>query len=68
MTSSTPLIGVSTPMLKIKELINHVAQTCLNILITGETGVGKEVVAHTLYAESNRSKNNFVKINCASPS
>ncbi|HBT89496.1 sigma-54 dependent transcriptional regulator [Desulfobacter sp.] len=65
MTSSTPLIGVSTPMLKIKELINHVAQTCLNILITGETGVGKEVVAHTLYAESNRSKNNFVKINCA---
>lgn len=65
MTSPTPLIGVSTPMLKIKELINHVAQTCLNILITGETGVGKEVVAQTLYAESNRSKNNFVKINCA---
>lgn len=65
MTSPTPLIGVSIPMLKIKELINHVAKTCLNILITGETGVGKEVVAQNLYAESNRSKNNFVKINCA---
>jgi len=65
MTSPTPLIGVSSPMLKIKELINHVAQTCLNILITGETGVGKEVVAQSLYAESNRCKNNFVKINCA---
>lgn len=65
MTSPTPLIGVSSSMLKIKELINHVAQTCLNILITGETGVGKEVVAQSLYAESNRSKNNFVKINCA---
>jgi transcriptional regulator with PAS, ATPase and Fis domain len=65
MTSSTPLIGVSIPMLKIKELINHVAQTCLNILITGETGVGKEVVAQSLHAESNRSKNNFIKINCA---
>ena len=65
MISSTPLIGVSIPMLKIKELINHVAKTCLNILITGETGVGKEVVAQNLYAESNRSENNFVKINCA---
>nr|WP_320192778.1 sigma-54 dependent transcriptional regulator [uncultured Desulfobacter sp.] len=65
MTSPTPLIGVSSPMLKIKELINHVAQTSLNILITGETGVGKEVVAQSLHAESNRSKNSFVKINCA---
>lgn len=65
MTSTTPLIGVSPPMLKIKELISHVARTCLNILITGETGVGKEVVAQSLHAESNRSKNNFVKINCA---
>jgi len=65
MSSPTPLIGVSIPMLKIKELINHVAKTCLNILITGETGVGKEVVAQNLYAESNRSDNNFVKINCA---
>lgn len=65
MTSKTPLIGVSTPMLKIKELINHVAKTCLNILITGETGVGKGVVAQSLHAESNRSGNNFVQINCA---
>ncbi|WP_244154338.1 sigma-54 interaction domain-containing protein [Desulfospira joergensenii] len=52
-------------MLKIKELINHVAHTCLNVLITGETGVGKEVVAQNLYAESTRSSKNFVKINCA---
>lgn len=65
MTSPTPLIGVSSPMLKIKELINHVAQTCLNILITGETGVGKGVVARSLHAESNRAQNNFVQINCA---
>jgi two-component system response regulator AtoC len=62
---STPLIGVSKPMLKIKELINHVANTCLNVLITGETGVGKEVVAQSLYSESNRNSQNFVKINCA---
>ena len=65
MTSPTPLIGVSSSMLKIKELINHVAQTCLNILITGETGVGKGVVARSLHAESNRSQKNFVQINCA---
>ncbi len=62
---SIPLIGVSKSMLKIKELIHHVANTCLNVLITGETGVGKEVVAQSLYAESTRSSQNFVKINCA---
>lgn len=62
---STPLIGVSKSILKIKELISHVANTCLNVLITGETGVGKEVVAHNLYTESIRSDKNFVKINCA---
>ncbi len=62
---STPLIGVSKSILKIKELINHVANTCLNVLITGETGVGKEVVAQSLYSESPRESKNFVKINCA---
>lgn len=62
---STPLIGVSKSILKIKELINHVADTCLNVLITGETGVGKEVVAQNLYSESARNSQNFVKINCA---
>ncbi len=64
-TMSAPLIGVSKSILKIKELINHVADTCLNVLITGETGVGKEVVAQCLYAESARSSRNFIKINCA---
>ena len=57
---STPLIGVSKSILKIKELISHVANTCLNVLITGETGVGKEVVAQNLYTESIRSDKNFV--------
>lgn len=61
----TPLIGVSKSILKIKELISHVANTSLNVLITGETGVGKEVVAQSLYHESTRAPQNFVKINCA---
>jgi len=63
--TTTPLIGVSKSLLKIKELINHVANTCLNVLITGETGVGKEVVAQNLYEVSPRTAHNFVKINCA---
>ncbi|MCF8091508.1 MAG: sigma-54 dependent transcriptional regulator [Desulfotignum sp.] len=62
---STPLIGVSESIRKIKKLINHVASTCLNVLITGETGVGKEVVAQSLYEKSPRADHHFVKINCA---
>ena len=61
----TPIIGVSRQILKIKDLIKHVADTCLNIVITGETGVGKEVVAQALYKKSSRSTNAFVKVNCA---
>lgn len=60
-----PIIGVSTQIQKIRELISHVADTCLNIVITGETGVGKEVVAKALFRESPRSKNAFVTVNCA---
>ncbi len=63
--SKQPIIGVSNAILKIKELINHVAATGLNILITGETGVGKDLIAHNLYASSPRADKNFVKVNCA---
>ena len=62
---SIPLIGNSQAILKIKELIQHVSNTCLNVLITGETGVGKEVVAQNLFASSPRVDHNFVKLNCA---
>ena len=63
--SKQPIIGVSNSILKIKELISHVASTGLNILITGETGVGKDLIAHNLYASSPRADNNFSKVNCA---
>ncbi|MCG8563652.1 MAG: sigma-54 dependent transcriptional regulator [Desulfobacterales bacterium] len=59
------MIGVSPSIQKIRELIQHVANTCLNVIVTGETGVGKEVVAQNLFAESPRATENFVKINCA---
>ncbi len=61
----TPLVGASSATRKITELIKNVADTCLNVLITGETGVGKEVVVQNLHAESNRCTKKFVKLNCA---
>lgn len=61
----TPLIGVSQSIERIRELIKHVADTGLNIVITGESGVGKEVVAQNLYQNSPRVNKPFVKVNCA---
>jgi len=62
---TSPLIGVSPNIIKTKELINHVADTALNIIICGESGVGKEVVAQNLYQKSPRKGKPFIKINCA---
>ncbi len=61
----SPIIGASPNILKTKELINHVADTALNIIICGESGVGKEVVAQNLYQKSPRKGKPFIKINCA---
>ncbi|MDL1967698.1 MAG: sigma 54-interacting transcriptional regulator [Deltaproteobacteria bacterium] len=65
MSIPLPIIGVSQAIKSIKELIKHVADTALNIVITGESGVGKEVVAQNLYFNSNRKNKPFIKINCA---
>ena len=62
---SAPLIGISRDIQKIKEIIKRVAPAGLNVVITGESGVGKEVVAQALYRQSPRSEKPFVKINCA---
>ena len=61
----TPLIGVSENIVRIRELIHHVADTALNVVICGESGVGKEVVAKNLYKASPRFGHPFLKINCA---
>ena len=60
-----PIIGVSENIVKVREVINHVASTGLNTVIYGESGVGKEVVAQALYQKSPRNGNPFVKVNCA---
>ena len=60
-----PIVGVSENIQKIKELVEHVAHTGFNIVIFGESGVGKEVIAQNLYQRSPRAGKPFVKINCA---
>jgi transcriptional regulator with GAF, ATPase, and Fis domain len=61
----TPLIGISSNIEKIRKQIERVGDTALNVLVNGETGVGKEVVVMQLYLKSNRCKKAFVKVNCA---
>jgi two-component system response regulator AtoC len=60
-----PIIGESLNIKNIKTLISKVARTGENILICGETGVGKDLVAQNLYHQSNRIGKPFIKLNCA---
>jgi transcriptional regulator with GAF, ATPase, and Fis domain len=59
------LIGCSQAIEKTKGLIRQVADTDLNVLICGESGVGKELVAQSLHLLSHRKSKPFVKVNCA---
>ncbi|MEO8406084.1 MAG: sigma-54 dependent transcriptional regulator [Chitinophagaceae bacterium] len=59
------MIGSSAPMQKIKETIEKVAPTEARILITGENGVGKELVARWIHEKSNRVTGPLVEVNCA---
>ena len=59
------IIGKSKPILQAIDLAKKVAKTDTTILLTGETGTGKEVFAQAIHQESNRSKENFVAINCS---
>jgi transcriptional regulator with GAF, ATPase, and Fis domain len=59
------LIGISQNISKIRKLTDQVADTDLNIVVCGETGVGKEVVVRSLYEKSKRCGKPFVKVNCA---
>ncbi|HEU4604499.1 MAG TPA: sigma 54-interacting transcriptional regulator, partial [Steroidobacteraceae bacterium] len=59
------LIGRSAVMQALREFIPKVAARDCNVLITGETGTGKECVAEAIHASSPRAKGNFVCINCA---
>ena len=62
---TTPLIGRSKSIERIRELINHIADLALNVIIIGESGVGKEVVAKNLFNKSQRKDKPFIKVNCS---
>ncbi|MFA0081698.1 sigma-54-dependent transcriptional regulator [Vibrio breoganii] len=58
------IIGDTSAILHLKETITHIADTSADILIFGETGTGKELVARSLHEQSGRRDNNFVAVNC----
>jgi DNA-binding NtrC family response regulator len=58
------LVGNSPPMQELYDLVAKVAPTETSVLVIGETGTGKEVVARTLHDESERSEGSFVPVNC----
>ena len=59
------MIGESAPMLDVKDMIGKVAPTNARVLITGENGTGKELVARQLHELSQRRGGPFIEVNCA---
>jgi DNA-binding NtrC family response regulator len=59
------IIGKSRKMLELFDLVKSVASSDANVLIQGENGTGKELIANALHANSKRVRGPFIKINCA---
>jgi DNA-binding NtrC family response regulator len=59
------LLGRSPAMTRLRDLIQKVARTDATVLINGENGTGKELVANEIFLNSRRSKKPFIKVNCA---
>lgn len=66
MPSDRKIIGSSARLEKLEPIIERAAFTDATVLITGESGVGKEVIADEIYSKSNRKGKPYVKVNCAS--
>lgn len=64
-TKTSPMIGESAGMQKIKETIEKVAPTDARVLITGENGAGKELVARRIHELSGRANAPLIEVNCA---
>lgn len=62
---STDIIGVSPGIKKVKQMIDKVAPSNSRVLITGENGTGKELIARAIHEKSRRSSKKFVDVNCA---
>ncbi|MET3523794.1 sigma-54-dependent transcriptional regulator [Mesorhizobium abyssinicae] len=61
---SLPLIGQTPAMERLRRTLRQIADTDVDVLVTGETGSGKEVVASLLHRWSRRAQGNFVALNC----
>jgi two-component system, NtrC family, response regulator AtoC len=59
------LIGSSHPMLELRQEIERIARSDAKVLITGESGVGKELVARAIHSSSPRAERAFIAVNCA---
>ncbi len=59
------MIGDSESISNVKKIIDKVAPTEARVLITGDNGTGKELVAHWIHQKSNRSKQVLIEVNCA---
>jgi len=59
------ILGESAVMVELREVVRRVARADSTVLITGETGTGKELVANALHFESDRATGPLVKLNCA---
>ena len=59
------MVGTSAPMMEVRDMIEKVAPTGARVLITGENGTGKELVARQLHELSPRSYAPFIEVNCA---
>ncbi len=64
-TSNRPPRARNARMIEIESLLQQVGLSDVPVLLQGETGVGKEVLARQLHSHSTRSKNQFLKLNCA---
>jgi DNA-binding NtrC family response regulator len=60
-----PIIGTSPAMAEVRRLIDRVAETDSTVLVYGETGTGKELVARELHARSRRATHAFISVDCA---
>jgi PAS domain S-box-containing protein len=59
------IVGQSAPLLAVLDNVRHVASTDTSVLMTGETGTGKELIARAIHSSSKRKDKPLIKVNCA---